>query len=47
MSPTSANAACVASGDGGAGGKTVVFGILKRHGQVYTEIVPDVKKPRF
>jgi transposase-like protein len=28
----------------GAGGKTVVFGILKRRGRVYTEIVPDAKK---
>ena len=25
----------------GAGGKTVVFGVLKRQGKVYTEIVPD------
>jgi transposase len=24
----------------GAGSKTVVFGVLKRHGKVYTEIVP-------
>ena len=28
----------------GAGGKTIVFGVFKRQGQVYTEIVPDVKK---
>lgn len=28
----------------GAGGKTIVFGVFKRAGQVYTEIVPDVKK---
>ena len=28
----------------GAGGKTIVFGVFKRNGQVYTEIVPDVKK---
>jgi transposase-like protein len=28
----------------GAGGKTIVFGIYKRNGHVYTEIVPDVKK---
>ena len=28
----------------GAGGKTIVFGICKRNGHVYTEIVPDVKK---
>lgn len=26
----------------GAGGKTIVFGVFKRRGQVYTEIVPDV-----
>ncbi len=25
-------------------GKTIVFGILKREGKVYTEIVPDVTK---
>jgi len=30
----------------GAGGKTIVFGILERHGKVYTEIVPNAaKKP--
>lgn len=28
----------------GAGGKTIVFGVFKRAGQVYTQIVPDVKK---
>lgn len=28
----------------GAGGKTIVFGIFKRNGHVYTEIVPDVRK---
>ncbi len=28
----------------GAGGKTVVFGILQRGGKVYTEIVPDCAK---
>jgi transposase-like protein len=28
----------------GAGGKTKVFGIFKRNGSVYTEIVPDCKK---
>jgi transposase-like protein len=27
----------------GAGGKTIVFGLLKRGGKVYTEIVEDVK----
>ena len=29
----------------GASGKTIVFGLLKREGKVYTEIVPDCKKP--
>jgi len=30
----------------GTGGKTTVFGILERHGKVYTEIVPNAaKKP--
>ena len=28
----------------GAGGKTIVFGLLKRDGKVYPEIVPDCKK---
>lgn len=28
----------------GAGGKTIVFGVLKRQGKVYTEIVPDCTK---
>lgn len=28
----------------GAGSKTIVFGIFKRNGHVYTEIVPDAKK---
>lgn len=28
----------------GAAGKTIVFGVLKRNGRVYTEIIPDVKK---
>jgi transposase len=28
----------------GAGGKTIVFGIYKRNGKVYTEIVPNVQK---
>lgn len=28
----------------GAAGKTIVFGLLKRDDQVYTEIVPDCKK---
>ena len=30
-----------------ASGKTIVFGIFKRHGCVYTEIVPDPKKATF
>lgn len=28
----------------GASGKTIVFGLLKRNGKVYTEIVPDCSK---
>ncbi|WP_171493232.1 transposase, partial [Acinetobacter junii] len=28
----------------GASGKTIVFGLLKRDGNVYTEIVPDCSK---
>ena len=28
----------------GAGGKTIVFGIFKRNGHVYTEIVPDARR---
>ena len=28
----------------GASGKTIVFGLLKRDGKVYTEVVPDCKK---
>lgn len=28
----------------GAYGKTIVFGLLKRQGKVYTEIVPDCSK---
>ena len=28
----------------GASGKTIVFGLFKRSGQVYTEIVPDCSK---
>jgi len=31
----------------GAGGKTIVFGILKRQGKVYTEIVPDASKKQL
>ena len=30
--------------DRGASGKTIVFGLFKRGGQVYTEIVPDCSK---
>src|SRR3982751_185597 len=28
----------------GAGGKTIVFGIYKRNGRVYTQIIPNCKK---
>ena len=28
----------------GAYGKTIVFGLIKRHGRVYTQIVPDCDK---
>ena len=28
----------------GASGKTIVFGVFKRQGKVYTEIVPDARK---
>jgi transposase len=31
----------------GASGKTIAFGLLKRDGKVYTEIVPDCKKLRY
>ena len=31
----------------GAGGKTSVFGLVKRGGQVYTELVPDCSKKTF
>src|SRR5438270_6149016 len=31
----------------GASGKTIVFGIFKRNGCVYTEVVPDCKKARL
>ena len=31
----------------GAGGKTIVFGVLKRNGYVYTEIVPDASKKQL
>lgn len=31
----------------GAGNKTIVFGLLKRHGKVYTEIVPDASKAKL
>ena len=31
----------------GAGGKTIVFGLVQRGGQVYTEIVPDCSKKTF
>ena len=28
----------------GAGGKTIVFGLLKRNGKVYTKIVPNCSR---
>jgi len=31
----------------GAGGKTIVFGILERQGKVYTEIVPTAAKKQL
>jgi len=31
----------------GAGGKTIVFGILERQGKVYTEIVPAAAKKQL
>ncbi len=31
----------------GSGGKTIVFGVLERHGKVYTEIVPDAAKKQL
>ena len=38
-------ARCVRGKKGrGAGGKTIVFGILERQGKVYTEIVPAAAK---
>ncbi|HLL89857.1 MAG TPA: transposase [Tepidisphaeraceae bacterium] len=30
----------------GAGGKAIVFGVFKRDGKVYTEIVPDARRRR-
>lgn len=29
----------------GAGRKTIVFGVCKRHGKVYTEVIEDCRKP--
>ena len=31
----------------GAGRKTIVFGLLKRDGKVYMEIVPDCKRQHY
>jgi len=47
MTPVSAGAVFVRGKKGrGARGKTIVFGILERHGKVYTEIVSNAaKKP--
>jgi hypothetical protein len=30
----------------GAFGKTIVFGIFKRNGKVFSEIIPDCEEPR-
>jgi len=40
MNPLSAGAVFVGRQGRGAGDKTIVFGILERHGKVHTEIVP-------
>jgi len=46
MNPLPAGTVFVGSEGHGAGGKTIVFGILERHGKGYTEIVPNAaKKP--
>jgi len=46
MNPVSVGAVFVGKKGRGAGGKTIVFGVLERHGKVYTEIVPNAaKKP--
>ena len=44
MSRTSARDEYAVCAGRGAGGKTVVFGLLKRGDSVYTEIVPDATK---
>lgn len=41
--PTLANT-CRGKRGRGAGSKTIVFGIFKRDGKVYTEIVPNARK---
>jgi len=46
MNPISVGAVSAGGKGRGAGGKTIVFGILERHGKIYTEIVPNAaKKP--
>ncbi len=44
MKAISALVACGENARSGASGKTIVFGIFKRNGSVYTEIVPDCSK---
>jgi len=46
MNPLSARAVFVVKKGRGAGGKTIVFGILECHGKGYMEIAPNAaKKP--
>jgi len=44
MNPISAGAVFVGKKGRRAGGKKIVFGILERHGKVYTETVPNAAK---
>ena len=44
MNLPSVRAACGAGAGRGTFGKTAVFGLFNRHGQVSTEIVPDGRK---
>ena len=47
MSPTLAPRRVRGKRGRGASGKTIVFGLLKRQGKVYTEIVPNVSRKRL
>jgi transposase-like protein len=42
MSPTSVRGACAARRGRGAGGESIVFGLLKRGDRAFTEIAPNV-----